>query len=159
MDYDNPPSGGKIALWVGIAVVVVIGVSLGIYFLVFATANDRGRIQASNQINGATNRIGQYDHFFDEWQAYRAQVASLPTLTNQLKAFNASNPPGTNDPFGQIAQQRNEIQTSLTGLEQQCINTATSFNTDSQRNYTETQFKASNLPYTLSVSACTPKGN
>ena len=140
----------------GIVVLVLalfVGLPLGIYFGTYASAGVRGAIAVHNTIWGPDNQITTYNHFFDLNAAYQSQVAQVPVLQSELATFNKQNPSGASDPFGQIANQRSQIDASITGLEQQCITNANQYNNDALK-YTEAPFKDNNLPVTLSPAAC-----
>lgn len=144
-DVKDGARGLSLAVLVGIGVIVValiiglVGI-FGFGWLSNSTANFRGEVSKRNLVeaNGAY-RIAAYDHFFDLCQQVQAKEASITNVQDELKT--------TTD------QQRALIlNASITALRNSRADLITQYNTDSDKSYTEGQFKSSNLPYTLVVS-------
>jgi len=133
--------GGAVA---GIAVVVGL-VFGGIYLfggISNHTANFRGEVAKKNLVeaNGAF-RTAAYDHFFDLCAAVQDDEAQIDSLNVELK----SDPPPTPERISQIQQ-------NLTALRANRAVDINQYNVDTQKGYTEGQFKADGLPFHLSAS-------
>lgn len=150
--YHFRPIAWGCATLAGIAVLALAG--WGIWGLGVATSGVHGRGEQIKQVNSSVNRTQWYHHFFDLKTAYNTQVAAVGLARKQLDQFNKDNPPGTADPIGQIAQLRAQDQTNLTGVQQQCVNSANAYNNDTQKTLVGAQFKAAGLPDTLDANAC-----
>jgi hypothetical protein len=138
-----------------LAVIAAIVVAAwAIWGLGVFTSGVHGRGEQIKQVNNSVNRTQWYHHFFDLKTAYDTQVQAVGLARKQLDDFNKANPPGTADPIGQLAQLRAQDQTNLTGVQQQCINSANAYNNDTQKTVVGAQFKAAGLPDTLDANAC-----
>jgi hypothetical protein len=135
--------GGALAIGVGIIVLTVIIGLVGIFgfgWLSNSTANFRGEVSKRNMVeaNGAY-RIAAYDHFFDLCQQVQATEASISNTEDVLKT--------TTD-----AQLKTQYTANLLALRNNRADLITQYNADSDKSYTEGQFKSSNLPYELNVN-------
>lgn len=132
---------------VGKGVLIVLAVVAAIALLAGAgwawryyTAPIEGRVGAQEQIQSAPHRIVAYNHFFDLCAGVRADEVSLDAQNDQLKA--------TTDEF-----QRNRIQTNITGLTGHRAGLIEEYNANARKDYTEGQFRDSDLPYQLPTTA------
>lgn len=118
-----------------VALVVVIWlVVMGFVGLRTASAGILGRASAHRQIESGTNRISQYEHFFNLSADYQSDVQQLHVAETE-----------------QLGQQ------VITGISFHCIGLSNQYNADAQE-YTRNQFLSSQLPTRLDSAACNPQG-
>ena len=128
-------AGITLAVLVGIAVLAGAGWAIR-YF----TAPIEGRVGAQERIQSAPNRIAQYNHFFDLCAGVRADEAALERQTEQLQT--------ETDAF-----QRTRIQTNISGLTGHRASLIEEYNANARKDYTDAQFRDSDLPYQLPSTA------
>ncbi|OGZ61467.1 MAG: hypothetical protein A2932_01675 [Candidatus Spechtbacteria bacterium RIFCSPLOWO2_01_FULL_46_10] len=121
-----------VALWIGVASAV--------WGFEVATAGIYGRGEAQRQIQSAPHRIAAYNHFFDLCAGVRIDEQSLEAQAAQLEA--------TDDSF-----QRTRIQTNITGLIGHRASLIEEYNANARKDYTEAQFRDSDLPYQIPATA------
>lgn len=118
-----------------IAIGGIVTLSLLIPYLLAAPV---GKVGAEIQIESAEHRIVAYNHFFNLCAGVRVAEVSLDAQYEQLD--------NTKDSF-----QRFRIQTNITGLLGHRAQKIEEYNANSRKDYTEAQFRDSNLPYQLSI--------
>lgn len=123
-----------------VAMVVIAAIVVAVWAIRYYTAPIEGRVGAQERIQSAPNRIVQYDHFFNLCAGVRADEASLDAQTEQLKA--------TTDEF-----QRTRVQTNITGLIGHRAGLIEQYNANARKDYTAGQFRDSDLPYQIPVTA------
>lgn len=135
--------GTVIVVGIGVIIAAIIVGLVGIFgfgWLSNTTANYRGEVSKRNLVEAnGSYRIAAYNHFFDLCQHVQSDEASIANLQDELKT--------TKDP-----QRVEVLNASITALRNNRADAITQYNTDSDKSYTEGQFKSSNLPYTLVVS-------
>lgn len=125
--------GVLIGLGVLAAIVLLAGVG---WAWRYYTAPIEGKVGAQEQIQSAPHRIAAYNHFFDLCAGVRADEVSLDAQIEQLQA--------TTDEF-----QRTRVQTNITGLKGHRAGLIEEYNVNARKDYTEAQFRDSDLPYQL----------
>lgn len=144
-DTKDGLSAFGIALVVGVGAIIlalIIG-AVGIFgfgWLSNSTANFRGNVAKRNLVEAnGSYRIAAYDHFFDLCQQVQAKEASITNVQDELKT--------AKDPQREVV-----LNASITALRNSRADLITQYNADSDKSYTEGQFKSSNLPYQLYVT-------
>lgn len=126
------------------ALAILAGVIVGGYAIKYYTADVRGRVEANEQIKNGSNRIAQYDKFFNQCAAIQGLEGSLDSFAVELAAT-------TND------DDRSRILANITGVSAQRSRSIAQYNADARKNYTDGQFRDSDLPYQISDTSY-PKG-
>lgn len=135
---------GGVAAFFGILLLLWLGVMF-VFGLRVATAGIVGAGEARIQIQSAPFRIGAYQSFFNK-------CASIQALEYRLDdAFDQLNTAGTQE-------DRSRIRTNIAGLQGLHAEAVTRYNTDARKNYTEGQFRDSDLPFQLSTESYTIGG-
>ena len=123
-------------LW-GLLGCVVVGVVVTLSLLIpYFLAAPAGKVGAEIQIESAEHRIVAYNHFFNLCAGVRSTEAALEAQFIQLNL--------TDDGFQKI-----RIQTNITGLLSHRSQKIEEYNANARKNYTEAQFRDSDLPYQL----------
>lgn len=141
--------------WLGlliVAIIVLVIVGAAIWGFGVLTSGVVGQGEQIKQINSASNRTFQYQHFFDLDATIRAQSVNVQSAKKDLADFDAQYPPSANESYS-ITQLRGQKQGSLTGLEQLCAANIQSYNNDAQE-FTRDQFLSNKLPQSFNVNAC-----
>ena len=130
--------------WFGIfgrvvlAIVLLGAISIGLYLFGVFSSGVKGRLDQRVKQNEVGNRIFQQQHFEDLKAQYDADLAKIPLYKKEAT-----------DPTSQ---------TNLLGVVSNCVETATTYNQDSQKVLATdsggTQFKTADLPETLSTTEC-----
>lgn len=115
--------------------IVAVGFGLRV-----ATAGLVGRGQAHITIQSGSNRIAQYDKFFNTC----ASIQGLEGSIFELERSYASAPPADNFE----ASQRVSNLAGLRALRRQAI---AQYNADAAKSYTNGQFRSSDLPYQINA--------
>lgn len=145
--FDSHPMRTS-AVWIIAAVMfifllcwLVVAASFG---LRVATAGLVGRGEAHIAIQSGSNRIAQYNKFFNICASVQSLEDRIDQQTEALKQ--ATNP---------VDQQRiRDNLAGIRGLRSEAIN---QYNADASKDYTDGQFRASKLPYQL-PTASYPEG-
>lgn len=104
--------GGATLIVIGvIALALVIG--FGTYFLIYATAEGRGRVALHNQQRSATALQASYEYFHDTCRDVLAKSQNVNVLQHNLDDLVKNTP--TTDPFGQYESQVAQARTALAG--------------------------------------------
>lgn len=143
-------SAWVLAVIVGFVGMLAIGL-VGVYgfgWFVDHTADRSGKTQVKQNINGnGQYRIGAYNHFYDLCASVQTKEASIANLQQELKT--------TADP-----QQKLQIPTDIVALQNARADAINQYNADAHKSYTLGQFRASDLPFQLSLvedhTQCTP---
>lgn len=135
---------GLTVLITAVCLIIAIGIALGVYFLVFATAGARGRVAASNTARNGSNTAASYEYFHDTCHSVMALTAQVGTLGDQV-LYDQAHPP-SNDPFGQIQSQQAQRASDLTGLRNQRDAVAQQYNARSHEPLTRSFIKSRDLP-------------
>lgn len=132
--------GRIIATLLGV-VVLCVALGLGVYFLVYGTAETRGRIALHNQQRSATQLQQSYEYFHDTCRDVIAKGAQIDNLQAQIAATKTP----ASDPFGQAQQQLGQLQGQLTGLKNIRATEAQQYNAKSHE-FTSNFMRSSDLP-------------
>ena len=124
-----------------LVVVLIIGMTVGGWAWRYYTAEPKGIVDAEEQIQSGANRIDKYNKFFDLCASVQRQKRSLEAQESILE----SSPDN----------EKSRIRQNIAGLQAQVQGTVSRYNSLSTRGYTAGQFRASNLPYKLSVEGDT----
>lgn len=135
---------GNIIVWRFILTVVIVLVAIwtitaAVWGFGVATAGIYGRGEAHKQINSANFRIPAYDHFFNVCSSIQGMEGNIDELTAQ---YNAT----TNE------RDKNIVLASLTGVKAARHQAIASYNADARKDYTEGQFRDSDLPFRITDS-------
>ena len=137
-------SGKKVVLFVVMPVVLIIAIVVGVWAVRYYTAETRGKITATEEIQSAEFRIYSYDHFFDICGAIRTNEANLDLQTDILDGFvSAGFGPG-DDKYDKQMQNVAAQSRFLRRLKED-------YNQDADKEGTRGQFKAECLPPEVST--------
>lgn len=125
-----------------LAVVIIIGAVAGGWAIKYYTADVRGRISANERIKSGSNRIAQYEFFFNKCAAVQGTEAQIDALMDQVKN---STDPKTID----------RLNTNITGNMAQRQRSIFEYNAASNKSYTSAQFRDVDLPFELDSSVYT----
>lgn len=128
-----------------IVIVLIVVSSVGVWLGKVYFAEEIGRGNAEIQIQSAPNRISAHRYFYDLCVSVQNAEASLDAQTRQLEQ--------TTDEAS-----RNRIMTNIASLHTTRQSGINMYNADSA-DYTAGQFKASDLPYSLSTAPYTPSAD
>jgi len=136
----------KIVLGVLGVFLVMWLVVIGIWGFGVATAGLYGRGEAIKQIQSDNFRIGAYQYFFNQCASIQGLEGKIDELTIQLSLLE----PGTRSYDYTLC--------SLTGVKGFRHEAIAKYNQDALKDYTEGQFRDSDLPYQLKDSNYPNKG-
>jgi hypothetical protein len=127
--------GVGVAALIGLLILIVAisAFSLGYRWLI---AEPKGRVEAREQILSGTNRIAQYDYFFNLCAGVQSDEASIVNLQRELET-------------GPSQSRREQINASITGLRNGRAEKINQYNVDAAKGYTAGRFRASKLPFQL----------
>lgn len=146
--FESHPGRTSAIAIIGICVFIVL-LAWGIFALSFglrvATAGLVGRGEAHIAIQSGSNRIAQYNKFFNICASVQSLEDRIDQQTEALKQ--ATNP---------TDQQRiRDNLAGIRGLRSEAIN---QYNADASKDYTDGQFRSSRLPYQLSTASYPESG-
>lgn len=124
------------------SIIVVIGICLGVYFAVFATANTRGRVALHNQLRNPNQIQFNYEYFHDTCHSIIAQTQQIATLQSQ---YDEAKKQKGSDPFGQNASRLDQTLTQITGVTNLRDSTAQDYDSKSNE-FTRDYMKSRDLP-------------
>lgn len=118
---------------------IVVGILLFpalIWGLRVVTADIRGQGEAHVQLNSAQFRISAYNHFFESCSSVQGLEGSIDALTAQ---------------YAETTDERNKgiVLSSLTGTKAARHQAIADYNADARKEYTEGQFRDSDLPFSI----------
>lgn len=123
----------KITLAVIIGLGVIIGGGLGLRAIL---AEPTGQVEAREQTQSGTNRIAQYERFFDLCTSARTAQDQINNLEQEQE--------------GGVSEAREtQITSSITALRGKRDESVNKYNSLAQRDYTAGQFRDSALPYEI----------
>lgn len=134
----------NVAKGVGIFLLVLLLIALlsvGGWVWRYYTAEPKGIVDAEEQIQSGDNRIDKYNKFYDLCASTQRQKRSLEAQKETLEQVDDD--------------EKSRIRQNIAGLQAQIQGTVSQYNALSTREYTAGQFRASNLPYKLSVEGDT----
>ena len=130
------------ALFVGILFLGILWAFVSLSFgMQVATAGLVGRGEARIQIQSASSRIANYNHFFDKCSSIQGHEGAIDALLDELALYER----GSND-FSRVA-------TNLTGVKAARAQAIAEYNNNAQKDYTSGQFRDSDLPYVLDTTS------
>ncbi len=114
-----------------------------------ATSNTKGRGDAAIIKNSATNRIEAQAQYHDNFESIRSLDQRLSDAQATLDAFNRQHPTvGNGTAYDPLAEQQTNLQTTVTGLQQQCRRVVGEYNASTEQ-YTARDFRDADLPYKI----------
>lgn len=131
----------KVGLFWGIAVLALVAVMLGGWWLSYAVswwlAPWEGKLEARQIIQGDGNfRIVAYERFYNQCSTIQTYEDSLRALNMQIEE--------TED-----TRTRNILLTNRTGLQAQRMRAINQYNVDAAKDWTIGQFRDNGLPYEI----------
>jgi hypothetical protein len=128
--------------WVGCAGLILLALIL-IPILAWsfgvATAPWKGRGDAHVQLNSASFRIAAYDHFFEQCSSIQGTEGSIDALIAQLNEAESQ-------------RTKDLVNSSLAGAKAIRLQAINDYNADARKEYTEGQFRDSDLPFYIEPS-------
>jgi hypothetical protein len=121
------------------AVALLVLLPLLVWGFTVATAELRGRGDAHVQLNSASYRIAAYDHFFEQCSSIQGTEGSIDALIAQLAEAKSQ-------------RTKDLVNSSLAGAKAIRLQAINDYNADARKNYTEGQFRDSDLPYYIEPS-------
>lgn len=159
-DYDGAPRVGRIVTSSVAAVMIITGLSIGTPIVVDAinasTAPITSKLNEKTQVYTGTNRIQEYNKFYDEYTDYTTDMVAVADNIITLNTFNKTHTSANiaSDPTGDLSQEQAEDQQAVNGAQEICASAAETFNNDSKKVVTGAQFKGVDLSKSVSVSDC-----
>jgi hypothetical protein len=152
-DLDRRPvTVGLKLLGLFIGVIVVVCVALWGFGVISSPFKGKG--DAYQEKNTSENWVAAQRAFHQEKNDYDAYLVKIAGAKDDVKTFEEAHPQlGNGTPYDPIAQQDGNLHTTLQAVQQQCVNVATQYNTDSQ-SYLTQDFKDAGLPESLDLTAC-----
>jgi len=148
---DDVKGAGRI-FWYGLLAVVVIGaLSWLVWGMTVATSDIKGRGDQQIQINSATNRTFQYEHFLQLDGDIRSQAQAADTARKALATFEARHAAGSGNYAD--SQLEGQMMQDATGAEQICRNSVNTYNNESQ-SVLRQKFVDSRLPVSFPSTVC-----
>lgn len=129
--------GAVIAGWVLFLVMLVV-VTVSIGALVWLWAPWQGKIEARQQINTGTNRIAQYERFFNDCGTIQGQQDNIEAQKATVKSLHG--------------RAHDNAVVTLSAMTYQLNRDVADYNANAAKSYTNGQFRASNLPYHIEAS-------
>lgn len=112
-------------------------VVIGIWGFGVATAGLYGKGEAMKQVQSAEFRLEAYNYFYNQCASIQSLEGRIDELTAQLNQFQS----GTREYYYTVA--------SLTGTKSLRHEAIATYNADARKEYTEGQFRDSDLPYQI----------
>lgn len=152
-DFEDAPVRTSVKVVVIVlAVLLVLGAAvwgLGVAFSWWKGQGD-GYQQKNSAQNWITAQRG-FHQAYNDIKVYGTKIADAKqALTDYQKAHPGI---GNGTPWDPAAQQESNLQTTLTGLQQQCLNTVAQYNTDAKAYLTE-DWRDAELPSQVDVGEC-----
>ena len=122
------------------------GIVAASFGLRVATAGIVGAGEARIQIQSAAFRLNAYNKFFEQCASIQGHEASIDALHAQLQV--------TTDPSVQ-----DRLRTFLTGVTAARAAAIADYNADSRKDWTEAQFKDTDLPYQINSTTYVAGGS
>lgn len=116
---------------------LLIAMSIGGLAWRYYTADVRGVVDAEEQITRGTNRIQQYERFFDLCSQAQTMQSSIESQELLLEDADES--------------ERRRIRSNLAGMNAQLNRYVNQYNVNAAKDYTAARFQASNLPFNLNA--------
>lgn len=146
-DFFEPKSQkalfGNITVWIIASVLLIGALSIGLWAFGVFTSNIKGAGEAIKIKNAAVNRIQKQENFVQENEDYTGYLIKIKIAKQALAVL----------PANATSEERQVAQANVTGVQQQCVDTAQQYDADSQK-YTARDFKSAGLPYRLDPERC-----
>lgn len=136
--------GAGALIFIG-TVVLIVGLSVGIFVMRVVFAPQIGEGEARITINSGDMRIGAYNHFFNLCAAIQADEASIDAQNALL----------TDTTDGDDASR---ISQNIAALQANRGRSIATYNADAAKDYTIGQFRDSDLPYYIQPGQYEPDG-
>lgn len=130
---------GKLVLYIFLAIAAMLAVSAASWAWRYYTAAPKGIVQAEEQINKGSNRIQNYDHFFDLCSVIQTNKTQLQTQKDMLE-------------MAETQKERTRIRATIAGVTAQLSRNVNRYNADSHKEYTKARFKDESLPYEINAN-------
>ena len=152
-DRELVRTGRRWAIWTIVAVVAAsILIPIGIWGFNVATSNTKGQGDAAIIKNSATNRIEAQAQYHANFESIRSLDQRLTDAGATLAAFNKQHPlVGNGTAYDPLIEQQTNLQTTVTGLQQQCRRVVGEYNASTEQ-YTARDFRDADLPYKIVAS-------
>lgn len=124
---------------VGGALVGVVMLVVAFYALRYATADERGAVNAQEQIQGGSARIAAYNSFFDLCASVQGDEARIRALGTEMQT-------------GPSAERVEQINATVTAIRGSRASKVARYNADARKDYTVGQFRSSGLPFALDIN-------
>lgn len=121
-----------------LAILAVITMIFGGWAFKYFTAPIQGRVDAEQRIESGTNRIQQYNKFFDLCASAQTTQTSLQTQKEMLELVDG--------------KEAERIRSNVAGMTAQLARTVNQYNVDARKDYTAARFHDSDLPFQLNAS-------
>lgn len=132
--------------------VLVLGVVFLAWGLWVLLSPAKGAGDAYVQKNSANNWVAAQAGFHRDYETIKAFGQQISDAQQQLTSYEAAHPSlGNGTPYDPVAQQDTNLRTTLTGLQQQCQNTVSDYNTRAQ-SYLTRDFRDAGLPDRIDVT-------
>jgi len=150
---DDVKGAGRI-FWYGVLAIVVFGL-LGwlVWGMTVATSDIKGRGDQQIQINSATNRTFQYEHFLQLDGTIRTRAQQADAARAAQARFEKVHPDATQDSFT-TGQLRAQMEQDAAGAEQICRSTVNTYNNEAQ-SVLRQKFVDNRLPVAFPSAVCT----
>jgi len=125
---------GMLVAFLLVVAVITVG-TLGYRYLI---ADPKGRVEAEEQIKSGSNRIAQYDKFFDACGAIKSAQENIALFEEELPNLD-----------GTAAK---NMQATILAAKSQLNRAVQEYNADAAKSYTNGQFRASELPYHIEAT-------
>ena len=112
-----------------------------------------GAGNAVKKVMAPDNMLGQYQHFLALDKDIRSEAQNAQAAQKQLDAYNKQYPPNPDESFA-VTQQRNNLQSQVSGPQQLCATNVAQYNNDAKA-ITSTLFKDNRLPASFDAAVCT----
>jgi hypothetical protein len=154
-DSDNPSRiargfGWLVAKWyIAILVFVLVvggGTSIGLWYFGVATSNIKGQGEAQKIKNSALNRTQAQAQFHADFESVHRFDLQLTDAQVQIDQFKKDHPDvGNGTPYDPLAEQLNNLETTYTGIQQQCRRVVAQYDANAET-YTLRDFRDADLP-------------
>lgn len=156
-ELDSRPVVTTLKFWfLTVAVIVCTGmlVTVVLWGTGVWAAPWKGKGDAYQQKYSSSNWVSAQQGFHQKYNDVQGFRVKLQAARADLADFDAKHPNvGNGTPYDPLLNTRTNLQTTVTGLSQQCQTTVQDYNTDAQSYLTE-EFRDAGLPATLEPTTC-----
>ena len=136
-----------------LAIVVIGGLSWGVWYLTVATSDVVGKGNQTIQNNSAEERTFQYKHFLQLDADIRTQAQAAQVSRDAVADFEKAHPNAAADSFN-AGQERSQLNTDARGAAQICLGSVNEYN-NSVKSFLSHKYVDVRLPDSFNVAACT----